>query len=107
MAMEIYRDGLPAVRSREPQRWSSSDALARAMEAGGPRVRWLCLILTDAEERLARRRALVLGYPDLAKRLTLPPVGYTRAEQWNGYLPPGTDQVKDDERVFASAGPSK
>jgi hypothetical protein len=45
---------------------------------------------TDAEARdqCAERVALVRQYDDLAKRLTLPPVGFDRPEQWNGYLPP-------------------
>ena len=46
-------------------------------------------------------RELVLGQPDLAARLTKPPLGYKAAEQWNGYIPPymvpGSDRhVRND-----------
>jgi hypothetical protein len=34
------------------------------------------------------RRARVLRHPDLAARLCAPPLGYQRAEQWNGFVPP-------------------
>lgn len=33
-----------------------------------------------------RRRAMVLAHPDLAERLTQPPLGFTRPEQWCGYV---------------------
>jgi hypothetical protein len=33
-------------------------------------------------------RALILSQPDLAVRLTQPPLDYERAEQWNGFIPP-------------------
>lgn len=38
----------------------------------------------DAHER----RRLVLAIPDLAARLTRPPLPYSRPENWSGYLPP-------------------
>jgi hypothetical protein len=34
------------------------------------------------------RRARVLRYPDLARRLTEPPLSYRRAEDWSGWIPP-------------------
>lgn len=40
--------------------------------------------LKDAEDL----RGLVLAHPDLAERLTIWPVGYTAAQNWNGYIPP-------------------
>lgn len=33
-------------------------------------------------------RDAVLAYPDLAERLTQPPIGYPQASQWTGYVPP-------------------
>lgn len=33
------------------------------------------------------RRALVLAYPDLAKRLCDPPYSASRPENWSGYIP--------------------
>lgn len=38
-----------------------------------------------------RRRALVLKYPDLAERLTQPPIRHTTPEHWTGYVPPAHD----------------
>lgn len=35
-----------------------------------------------------RRRALVLRHPEVARRLTRPPLDYARPEQWTGYIPP-------------------
>ncbi len=40
--------------------------------------------ITDAEGL----RELVLGYPDLAERLTAWPIGHTEPRIWNGYIPP-------------------
>lgn len=39
----------------------------------------------------ARRRALVLRYPDLAERLTQSPINHTTPEHWTGYVPPAHD----------------
>jgi hypothetical protein len=36
------------------------------------------------------RRARVLAAPDLARRLTLPPLRLSRPEHWNGWIPPRT-----------------
>lgn len=36
----------------------------------------------------AERRRLVLAHPDLAARLTQPPIGYREPAQWSGYIPP-------------------
>jgi hypothetical protein len=37
------------------------------------------------------RRERVLKYPDLAKRLTEPPLSFRTPQDWNGYVPPKTD----------------
>jgi hypothetical protein len=42
----------------------------------------------------AARRARVLRYPDLAKKLTQPPLGYSRPEAWNGWVPPAALEVE-------------
>lgn len=34
------------------------------------------------------RRDRVLAYPDLALRLTQPPVGFAAPEDWTGWIPP-------------------
>lgn len=33
-------------------------------------------------------RDAVLAYPDLAERLTQPPLDYAKPEQWGGFVPP-------------------
>lgn len=43
-----------------------------------------------AAAECARRRALVLRHPDLAARLTEPPISHTVPEAWTGYIPPST-----------------
>lgn len=42
----------------------------------------------EVRQECIQRRTLVLSRPDLARRLTQPPLGYAQPEQWNGYLPP-------------------
>lgn len=44
-----------------------------------------------AASEVADRRGRVLKHPDLAAKLTKPPLNYKRPEQWNGYVPPRTD----------------
>lgn len=38
-------------------------------------------------EATRRNRELVLRHPDVAKRLTDPPLSYQRPDQWTGYIP--------------------
>lgn len=38
----------------------------------------------------AARRALVLRHPDLAQKLCSQLIGYSRPENWNGWIPPAT-----------------
>lgn len=42
----------------------------------------------EIRDRNAERRASVLRYPDLAKKLTEEPHCWTKPERWNGYIPP-------------------
>lgn len=42
----------------------------------------------EAQRKNRERRARVLAHPDLARRLTQPPLSYKRPEQWNGYIAP-------------------
>jgi len=49
------------------------------------------------------RRERVLRHPDLARRLTEPPLGYSRPEQWNGYVPPAEIQDEVPEGLHSSA----
>ena len=46
--------------------------------------------LKEARERQAANRIAVLRHPDLAARLTEPPLSYAKPEQWNGGIPPET-----------------
>jgi hypothetical protein len=56
----------------------------------------------NAGSRCAERRERVLRYPDLARRLTQPPIGYSRADQWNGYVPPAVVNSGSYEEVLHS-----
>lgn len=48
-------------------------------------------------------RDAVLAHPDLAQKLTEPPLDYQRPEQWNGFVPPEyfNQQVNDSPRRAA------
>jgi hypothetical protein len=45
-------------------------------------------VAADIRKELAERTALVLGYDDLAKRLTMPPLDCAEPKRWNGFIPP-------------------
>lgn len=49
------------------------------------------------------RRERVLRHPDLARRLTEPPLGYKFPEQWNGFVPPAELQDEMPEGLHSSA----
>jgi hypothetical protein len=46
----------------------------------------------------------VLGFPDLAARLTEKPLSYTQAGMWNGYVPPHDDQYAIPEPLHSPSG---
>ena len=46
---------------------------------------------TNAAQENTRRRSLVLKHPDLAERLTQPPINHTTPDHWTGYVPPEYD----------------
>lgn len=48
-------------------------------------------IAAQARATAKELRTLVLSYPDLATRLTEPPIGFKHADQWTGYVPPAFD----------------
>lgn len=55
-----------------------------------PRARRILADVCAAREENAARRERVLRYPDLAARLTEPPLTFRQPEDWNGYVPPRT-----------------
>lgn len=57
----------------------------------GDLVRLMKQARANAHAENARRRALVLRHPDLAARLTEPPIRHTTPEHWTGYVPPAHD----------------
>lgn len=57
----------------------------------GDLIRLMKQARADALAENARRRALVLRHPDLAARLTEPPIRHTTPEHWTGYVPPASD----------------
>jgi hypothetical protein len=62
----------------------------RALKQQGDLARFLKQAIAVGRAECARRRGLVLAYPDLAKKLTEYPVSHTAPEQWTGYIPPAT-----------------
>ena len=49
----------------------------------------------ESKERSQRRRELVFKHPDLAKQLLSNLIGYSRPENWNGWIPPATVAARD------------
>lgn len=60
--------------------------------------------LAKAKTDNQQRRARVLAHPDLAARLTQPPLNYTRPEQWTGYVPPRFGSEQEPEILRDPAG---
>lgn len=50
----------------------------------------LARIYNEQHEIVKARRARVLSHPDLAAKLTAPPLSYADPKQWNGFVPPAT-----------------
>lgn len=51
-----------------------------------------------------QRRERVLRHPDLAARLCRPPLGFSRPENWNGFVAP---RFLPDDRPFGAPGPER
>ncbi|GAA0637547.1 hypothetical protein GCM10009535_12440 [Streptomyces thermocarboxydovorans] len=64
---------------------------ARTLKEQGDLGRFIKHHMAEAQRAAAYRRSLVLRYPDLAAKLTQPPIGHTSPQMWNGYIPPATD----------------
>ena len=64
---------------------------ARELKQQGDLGRFIKHHMAEAQRAAAYRRNLVLRYPDLAAKLTQPPIGFSAPEKWNGYIPPATD----------------
>lgn len=47
-------------------------------------------------------RGLVLAQSDLAALLTQPPIGYAKAAQWNGFVPPSTTTLAPGASINTS-----
>lgn len=65
-----------------------------------------------AHEACVARRERVLRYPDLAKRLTEPPLNIPTPEMWTGYVPPargpwGGSDGFGDVKVVANNSPAR
>jgi hypothetical protein len=61
------------------------------LRAQGDLITFIKQGIAAARAENARRRALVLRYPDLAERLIEPPLRHTTPEHWTGYVPPASD----------------
>ena len=75
--------------SRElPDGTPNPEAYARIMDRLQP-------VMDQAKATTEANRAAVLAHPDLAKKLTQPPLDYARPEQWNGFIPPKLVATED------------
>jgi hypothetical protein len=68
-----------------------SEADVRDLRKQGDLIRLIKQARAAAHAENKRRRALVLRYPELAARLTEPPIRHTTPEHWTGYVPPAHD----------------
>lgn len=68
-----------------------SEADVRDLRSQGDLLRLIKQAQAAGRAENARRRGLVLRHPDLAERLTQPPIGHTTPEHWTGYIPPAYD----------------
>lgn len=71
----------------EPLTFADARSLAQQGDIG----RFIKHHMAEAQRAAAHRRGLVLRYPDLAAKLTEPPIGHSAPEKWTGYIPPATD----------------
>ena len=62
----------------------------RALKIEGELGKFIKGHMNAARTEAAHRRGLVLRYPDLAAKLTEPPLRFTSPEHWNGFIPPAT-----------------
>lgn len=62
----------------------------RSLKLDGDLGRFIKQHMAAARVECARRRGLVLRYPDLAAKLTERPLRFTTPEHWNGFIPPAT-----------------
>jgi hypothetical protein len=72
----VISRALPAARP-EPGAYAAAGALWRKRFA-------------ETQQRMKQQKAAVLAIPELAQRLTEPPLGFAKPEQWNGGIPPET-----------------
>jgi hypothetical protein len=68
-----------------------SEADVRDLRKQGDLLRLIKQARAAAMVENARRRALVLRYPELAAKLTEPPIRHTTPEHWTGYIAPAYD----------------
>ena len=62
-------------------------------------VRAALAAMLDAHRRNQQRRRRVLSHEDLRKRLQAHPLNFTRADRWNGYVPPAMVNVGESEII--------
>ena len=62
----------------------------RALKIEGELGKFIKAHMASARTEAAHRRGMVLRYPDLATKLTEPPLRFASPEHWNGFIPPAT-----------------
>lgn len=72
-----------------------TDQPISAAQCNGPVMHLWRQAVAESKRECQDRRARVLAHPDLAKRLTEPPLSLSEPARWNGYIPPRT--LPEDE----------
>jgi hypothetical protein len=83
----------------EPTTLTSALTEFVARHPRGSRLHTVGTQILRAHTTNQQRRASVLAHPDLAARLTQPPLNYARPDQWNGYIPPATVDLGESEAL--------
>lgn len=96
---ELNPSALPPPDSPDPLHLGSM--LAKI--ASDPNAPAWAKAIGKSSEVCAERRARLLRYPDLTKRLVTE-LGYTKPEQWNGYIPPRPDAYAEREILHDTSG---
>ena len=91
-------------QAREPISITESIGLALARVPADALRRPAVEAIARAHARNQRRRAAILKYADLRKRLQSAPLDYPDATQWNGYIPPATINPGESELARSPKG---
>jgi hypothetical protein len=60
-----------------------------------------------ARQQSIEQVKMVMRYPDLRDKLCLPPIGYAKPEQWNGFVPPAFDPESEGGVIRLNDSPRR